>query len=109
MMWDVKYLPEAVKDLDQLDGSNQILVRKAIKKVSKNPLSISEGGYGHPLSNKRNTNLAGFMKIKLKSAGLRIVYKIERHEDRMFIVVIGARADEEVYKIADKRIQKHGL
>lgn len=109
MNWNVEYLPEAKKDLKNLDGSQRILVLKAIKKVQTNPLSQFEGGYGKPLGNKKGNDLSGFLKIKLKSAGLRIVYKTVKKDDKMLVIVIGARADEEVYSIADKRIQDNNL
>lgn len=64
MSWDVKYLPEALEDLRKLDGSQKILIRKAIQKVCQNPLPENEGGYGKLLGNKNNTNLFGFLKIK---------------------------------------------
>ena len=109
MSWKLEFLPEAVKDLKKLDKSQQILVLKAIKKVQTNPLPQYEGGYGKPLGNKGGTSLAGFLKIKLRDAGIRIVYKLIRTKTQMLIVVIGARADDEVYDTADKRIEKHGL
>ena len=49
------------------------------------------------------------MKIKLRDAGIRIVYKLIRTETEMLVVVIGARADNEVYEIAQKRSEKHEL
>lgn len=49
------------------------------------------------------------MKIKLRSSGLRIVYKLLRRESSLVVIVIGVRADEEVYDIARKRAQKHDL
>lgn len=109
MSWIVKYLPEAEKDLKELDGSQRVLILKAIKKVQQNPLSQAEGGYGKPLGNKSGNDLSGFLKVKLKAAGLRIVYKVVKVEDTMLIIVIGARADEEVYVVAKKRIQDHNL
>ena len=109
MSWEVKYIPEALKDISKLDGSNIILVRKAIKKVSLNPLPDYDGGYGHPLSNKRNTNLSGFLKIKLRASGIRIVYKIEKIDNQMVIIIIGAKEDNEVYELASKRVKKHDL
>ncbi|MDE6835244.1 MAG: type II toxin-antitoxin system RelE/ParE family toxin [Ruminococcus sp.] len=109
MKWSVEYLPEAKKDLKNLDGSQRLLVLKAIKKVQTNPLPQSEGGYGNPLGNKNGNDLSGFLKVKLKSAGLRIVYKTVKSDDQMLIIVIGARADEEVYNIAGKRIQDNNL
>ena len=103
MNWEILFLPEAVDDLKALDGSQRKLVRKAINKVSQNPLPESEGGYGKTLGNKHGSNLSGLLKIKLRDAGIRIVYALKRTEHGMLIVVIGARADDEVYKIAEKR------
>ena len=109
MSWEVEYLPEANQDLKNLDGSQRLLVLKAIKKVQQNPISIYEGGYGKPLGNKNGSDLSGFLKVKLKSAGLRVVYKVVRQDDKMLNIVIGARADEEVYGIAQKRILDNNL
>ncbi len=109
MNWDVKYLEEAYKDLLKLDGSQRKLVLKAIKKVQQNPLPMSENGYGKPLGNHNNTKLAGLLKIKLRNAGLRIVYKLERVDSYMLIIVIGIREDEEVYEIASNRITKNNM
>lgn len=108
-MWDVKYLPEALDDLDELDGGQRKLVLKSIEKVRKNPLSQQEGGYGKLLGKRGNTDLIGFLKIKLRASELWLVYKVIKQEDRMLIVVIGAREDEEVYSIAEKRIKKNDL
>ena len=109
MSWNVKYLPEALDDFRKLDGSQKILVRKAIQKVCQNPLPETEGGYGKLLGNKSSTNLTGFLKIKLRGAGLRTVYQLIRQGDYMLVIVIGVREDEEVYEIAQKRISKHNL
>lgn len=109
MNWEVKYLPEVEKDLKQLDNTQRNLVIKAIKKVQQNPLPDYENGYGKPLGNHNSTNLAGFMKIKLRSAGLRVVYQLVKVESAMLVVVVGVRADEEVYEIAQKRASKYKL
>lgn len=109
MNWSVEFLPEAQKDFDALAGNQRLLVAKAIKKVQQNPVSTYEGGYGKPLGSKGGTDLSGLFKIKLKAAGLRIVYKLIRIETEMLIVVIGARADDEVYQIAEKRVRKTAL
>lgn len=109
MMWEVVYLAEALQDLRELDGSQRLLIRKAIAKVSANPLPKAEGGFGVPLGHKGGRNLTGFFKIKLLHAGLRIVYKLIRVKGQMLIVVIGARADEEVYDAAAVRSQNHSL
>lgn len=107
MSWTLEYLPEAEKDLKALDGSQRLLVLKAIKKVQQNPLPAEENGYGKTLGNHRSTNLAGFLKIKLRASGLRVVYQLRRTETEM--LVIGVRADEEVYEIAQKRSNQYNL
>lgn len=109
MNWELGYLPEAAKDLKELSGNQRIVVTKAINKVLENPLPVSEGGYGKPLGNKQGNNLSGFLKIKLKSAGIRVVYKLVKIDGKMLVVVIGARADDEVYDVAQKRVEKHNL
>ena len=108
-MWELSFLPEAREDLRALDGSQRIRVVKAIAKVQSNPLPSSEGGYGKPLGNKCLSQLSGLMKVKLKSDGIRIVYKLERIEHAMRIVVIGVRSDDAVYREAQKRRESHGL
>ena len=109
MNWALKYLPEAQKDFEQLAGTQKLLVAKALDKVVQNPVSIYEGGYGKPLGNKGGAALSGFFKVKLRDAGLRIVYTLVRTETSMLVIVIGARADDAVYKIAEKRARKHEL
>lgn len=109
MNWTVVYLPEAQEDLDRLDNSQRNVVLKAIKKIQTNPLPSNEGGYGKPLGNMSGSQLAGFLKVKLRGAGLRIVYKLVRVQDSIVIVVIGARADSEVYSIAEQRKNKYSL
>ena len=103
--WIVEYTEEALTDLTRLDGSVRKIALKAIIKVSRNPLPQSEGGYGKPLGNRNGSNLSNLLKIKLKSSGLRIVYSIKRDAQKMTIIIIGIRADNEVYKEAQKRIQ----
>lgn len=106
MKWAIDYIPEAQKDIKNLDNSQWLAMRRAIEKVRQNPLPDYEGGYGKPLGNKRNINLSGCLKIKLKSSGLRAVYRLIRTESTMQMIVIGLRHDEEVYQVAEKRLQK---
>ena len=100
MSWSVEFLDEAKKDLKRLDRGVQVQVLKGIQKVSQNPVSIYEGGYGKPLGNKNNTDLTGLFKIKYRDLGIRVVYRLERTETTMRIIVISARTDEQVYKEA---------
>lgn len=106
MNWEIRYLPEAVQDMKKLDGSQRILVVKAINKVAANPLPVSEGGYGKPLGNKGGNNLTNLLKIKLRGIGISVVYQLVRTESEMLIIVVGAREDDEVYDIAARRTKQ---
>ena len=109
MRWQIEYLEEAKKDLKKLDRSAQIIVLKGIDKVSENPLPVQQGGYGKPLGNKSGTNLTNLLKIKFRDIGIRVVYKVEYIDTVMKIIVISARADEQVSIEATKRRTKHEL
>lgn len=109
MNWSIEFLTEAQDDLNKLDGSVRPQILKGIRKVSQNPLSDSSGGYGKPLGNQSGTDLSGLMKIKFKKIGIRVVYKIENDINVMKIVIISARADNQVYEEAEKRRKKYDL
>lgn len=109
MSWAIEYLPKAEDDLASLDGSVQPRVAKAIQKLALNPLPDYEGGYGKPPGSKRSFNLTGLLKCKLRKDGIRIVYQVVQDEGAMRIVVIGARADDEVYRLATLRREKYGI
>ena len=104
MRWKVEFTAEAEKDMKALDYSQRLQVDKVIYKVSQNPLPQSEGGYGKSLGNKQSKNLTGLLKVKLLKLGIRVVYKIVRTDEIMKIIVVAARADDNVYDIAAKRI-----
>ena len=70
MTWKIEFTPEALKDFESLDGSQRKLVVKALNKVSLNPLPEQLGRYGKTLGNHSDTNLHGFLKIKLRSSGI---------------------------------------
>ena len=103
--WLVEYTEGAKADLKALDNTQRQHMIKAIRKVSLNPLPISEGGYGKPLGNHASIKLAGCCKIKLVKMGLRAVYKVIREAGAMRIIVIASRSDETVYREAEHRIQ----
>lgn len=102
-MWKVEYLSEALEDIKQLDQGQRVQVVKVINKVAVNPLPQNEGGYGKPLGKKGDANLTGYCKIKLLKLGLRVVYHLVRENNSMRIIVVSARADDEVYLLAEKR------
>lgn len=109
MNYQINFIPEALTDMKKLNHSVHPQVVKGIQKVSQNPVSIYQGGYGKPLGNKDGTNLAGLFKIKFRSIGIRVVYSVEEKEGVMTIIIVSVRADNQVYQEASKRRSKHDL
>ena len=100
MIWHVRFSTFAEKDWKSFDRYHQKVIDKAIQKVMQNPTA---DGYGKPLANLSWSHLHGLYKIKLKKSGIRIVYALIEVEGEMLIIIIGARANDEVYDIAAKR------
>ena len=104
-MWKINYIPEAQKNLDKIYKKDKSLHKQiiaGISKVSQNPLSKLQGGYGSPLSNKNNCNLTNFFKIKYKQIGIRVTYTLVLNKKIMNICVIARREDDKVYKMTEK-------
>jgi mRNA interferase RelE/StbE len=97
---DIRFIPEAVKDYNSLDGSIKVLVNKKIEK-------LKEDAYiGEELGHKNNINLTGYYKIYLAKKRYRIVYRIVQNEVEIIeIWGIGKRDKMEVYKEVGKRIK----
>ena len=106
MNWKIDYTDKAKKDLNDFKGYSRNQIMKAIQKVSTNPLPQNEGGYGKPLGNHAKTKLTGFLKIKLLKLGIRVIYKLERIEEIMTVVVISIRDDSKCYEETHKRIKR---
>ena len=107
MTWALKYLPEAEDDLLSLNPSVRPQILKGIRKVSQSP--DYPNGYGKPLGNYAGSHLAGLYKIKFKKAGIRVVYALERTDEKMTIIIVSARADNLDYTEAERRRQLHEL
>lgn len=103
MSWEIEYIREAKKDLQKLDAYNRKLILKAIEKTAERPLPPPDG-IRKPLGNHTSSNLSGFFKIKLRDLGYCVVYQLIREKVRMRVIIISVRADEEVYREAERRI-----
>jgi mRNA interferase RelE/StbE len=100
MQWTVKWLPEAVKDLENLDKSIRNKIFKAATKLEIDPFS-----YGKPLGEKLGIDLVGLRKVAVQ--GYRLVYLLEEKAVFVAIVTVGKREDLEAYKTAAKRIARY--
>jgi mRNA interferase RelE/StbE len=69
--FQVGILEGAQKDFMELDGSVRPVVQKQILKLKENADTM-----GKELGNYHNTKLANCRELKLREAGIRIVYQI---------------------------------
>lgn len=104
MTREAEYISDMLSDLDRLDGFQRVVVCRTVTRVSTNPVPQGMGSYGNPLGNRGGENRMGLLKTKLCGSGPRIVYGLGHSEGKTAVVVVGVRADEEVYRIAVHRI-----
>jgi mRNA interferase RelE/StbE len=102
--FELRFTPSSRKDYDKLDGSVRKVVNKKLEDLEERADEI-----GKLLSG----NLAGCREIKLRSAGIRIIYKITAEKVDILtivdIITIFKREPEEVFNVAVQRIgQQHG-
>lgn len=95
---DIKWLPDAVKDLEGLDNSVRIRILKAIHKLKADPTR------GDPLGEKHQSNLTNFRKLEV--GGYRVVYFVYKNHICVLVIAVGKRGKERVYKIAGQRIKE---
>ena len=101
-MMKVYFLKEAQEDYDALDGSQKKWVEAAVER-----LKVRGGEIGEPLHKSPTDDLRGCKKLKNRSLGLRIVFRVASSGECEIIeiIVIGKRSDLEVYHMAGKRLQ----
>lgn len=98
----VKFAPAAAKEYQKLDDSVIDIVDAAIDKLEERADEI-----GTPLHNNQDTKLAGCKEIKLRDAGIRIVFKIIDQKVNIlqvvYILTIESRSRDKVFKAAHQR------
>lgn len=95
MAWFVIYHPDVQQDLTRLGSA----AAKRILDVIEDRIRDGEPDkVGKPLRGA----LAGCRRIR--AGNTRIVYKVDGEAIQVLIVAVGARRDEEVYKLADRRV-----
>ncbi len=95
--------PGAVKEYQKLDKSVVPIVDKALDRLEKRADEI-----GKPLRNQKDSKLVGCKEVKLRNAGIRIIFRVTNqvvHVLRVvYILAIERRSDDFVFKLASKRL-----
>ena len=94
MTYNLTFLESAKREWKKLSPDLQKLFKSKLAKVLEHP---------HIPKNKLN-NMDGCYKIKLRSAGYRLVYRV--HDDRIVVQVIavGKRDKNLIYQTASSRL-----
>lgn len=101
--FEVRLDPDAVKEYNRLDNSVVTIVDKAIDELEYRADEV-----GKSLGNKRDIKLAGCKEIKLRDAGIRIIFKVTNDIVEIlrvvYVLAIERRSDDFVFKTASKRL-----
>jgi mRNA interferase RelE/StbE len=94
MTYSLRFKEEAKKEWDRLDPVIRKNFAKKLRQRRENPRVNSAKLSGMP----------DCYKIKLRSAGYRLVYEVRDHEVVIVVIAVGKRKRSAVYKIAAKRL-----
>jgi len=93
MSYKLEFVSEALKEWKALDTS----IQKQFKNKLRERLQYPE------VAASRLIGSSNRYKIKLRSAGFRLVYEVHQHEVIVLVVAVGKRERNAVYKAASKR------
>lgn len=93
MSFELGFLDEALEEWRKLDGSVREQFKKKLAERLITPRVPAAKLSGHP----------DRYKIKLRSAGYRLVYEVRDHQLIVVVITVGKRDRNAVYKVADTR------
>ncbi len=103
--FEVRLDPDAIKEYNNLDNSVTVIVNKAIDELETRADEV-----GKTLGKKHFSNLTGCKEIKLRNAGIRIVFRVTNEIidtlKVVYILAIEQRSKHNVFKIAGGRLDK---
>lgn len=94
MTYEIEFYEAALNEWNRLDSGVREQLKKKLAKLVTEP---------HRPAN-RLRGLDGCYKIKLRTAGVRLVYKVEDGEFIILVVAVGKRDKNAVYNVALDRL-----
>ena len=94
MTYKLVFKHDAKKEWDKLNSSIKTQFKKKLIERLENPR----------VESSRLNGMKDCYKIKLRSAGYRLVYQVRDSEVLVSVVSVGKRDRNQVYKIAIKRV-----
>lgn len=93
MTYELAFLEAALKEWHRLDSSIQTQLKKKLAERLEQP----------HVPSARLSGSANRYKIKLRSAGYRLVYEVRDKQLLVLVIAVGRRDRNAVYRLADKR------
>jgi mRNA interferase RelE/StbE len=93
MSFELQFLPSALKEWNKLGGTVRVQLKKKLAERLDIPRVPGDALHG----------LADHYKIKLRSSGYRLVYRVDDEIVAVTVIVVGKRERSAVYKAAAKR------
>jgi mRNA interferase RelE/StbE len=93
MSYDLQFLPSALKEWEKLGSTLKTQFKKKLIERLNTPHVPADLLHGMP----------NHYKIKLRSAGYRLVYRVEDSTITVTVVAVGKRERNAVYKAAQSR------
>ena len=87
MTYELEFLPSALKEWKKLGATLQVQFKAKLKERLETPHVAGDKLRGMP----------DHYKIKLRSAGYRLVYRVEDRRITVVVVAVGKRERSEVY------------
>jgi mRNA interferase RelE/StbE len=94
MTFELAFLPTARKEWDKLDSTIQNQFKKKLSERLEFPRVIAS----------QLSGMADCYKIKLRSSGYRLVYRVDDGELLVIVIAVGKRERSEIYEKARTRI-----
>lgn len=93
-IYRLKFLPSAHKEWIRLDKTIRTQLQKKLSRIILNP----------HIPSARLSGWQGVYRIKLRKAGIRLIYKVAEEAITIFVVAVGRRENDEIYEIAGRRL-----
>ncbi|WP_299002526.1 type II toxin-antitoxin system RelE/ParE family toxin [uncultured Shewanella sp.] len=94
MTYELEFDKRALKEWNKLGDTVKLQFKKKLAEILVNPR----------VEVNRLRELPDCYKIKLRTAGYRLIYQVQDEKITVFVVSIGKREREAVYRDADKRL-----
>lgn len=93
MRYELAFLPVALTEWKELDGSVRAIFKKKLAERLEQP---------HVAAAKLHSQKDRY-KIKLRDAGYRLVYEVQDEIVTVLVVAVGKREHDQLYKAAARR------